>query len=99
MTLEILQKEMIRLKRNLISLIIAITMSSGMLVVNPINVDASVDSVAQINASGTTNEYGLANDTSKGTILHAFSWSFNTIREHMKEKNSIILFICPLLRI
>ena len=76
---------MIRLKRNLISLIIAITMSSGMLVVNPINVDASVDSVAQINASGTTNEYGLANDTSKGTILHAFSWSFNTIREHMKE--------------
>ena len=76
---------MIRLKKNFISLMISITMLSGMLVLNPVNVDASVDAVSEINTSGKTNEYGLANDTSKGTILHAFSWSFNTIREHMKE--------------
>ena len=76
---------MIRLKKNFISLMISITMLSGMLVLNPVNVDASVDAVSEINTSGKTNEYGLANDTSKGTILHAFSWSFNTIRERIKE--------------
>lgn len=31
------------------------------------------------------NEYGLANKTEEGTILHAFSWNFNTIKDRMEE--------------
>ncbi|MBE6051257.1 MAG: starch-binding protein [Clostridium sp.] len=74
---------MIRLKRNIISLIITITMSSGMLLVNPINTSASVNPEMQLN--NKRNEQGLAEKINDGTILHAFSWSFNTIKDRMAE--------------
>ncbi|MBQ2801750.1 MAG: starch-binding protein, partial [Lachnospiraceae bacterium] len=41
------------------------------------NVDAS-------NASNA-EKYGLADNTKDGVILHAFCWSFNTIKENMKD--------------
>ncbi len=31
------------------------------------------------------NEYGLANNIGDGAILHAWCWSFNTIKENMKD--------------
>ena len=41
------------------------------------NVDAS-------NASNA-EKYGLADNTKDSVILHAFCWSFNTIKENMKD--------------
>ncbi|MBQ2348146.1 MAG: alpha-amylase, partial [Clostridia bacterium] len=31
----------------------------------------------------TSNDYGLAEKTSEGVILHAFNWSYNTIKENL----------------
>lgn len=37
------------------------------------------------NITETGNEYGLADNIKDGTILHCFSWSFNTIAESMQD--------------
>lgn len=37
------------------------------------------------NITETRNEYGLADNIKDGTILHCFSWSFNTIAESMQD--------------
>ena len=44
---------------------------------------AETESV-QTSASTQTNPYGLTEKISDGVILHAWCWSFNTIRENMK---------------
>lgn len=36
-------------------------------------------------AADETNDYGLAEKTSQGVILHCFDWSYNTIKEHLPE--------------
>ena len=45
----------------------------------------SVASTAALSASAddTITDYGLAEKTSYGVILHAFDWSFNTIKENL----------------
>ena len=46
---------------------------------------ASIAPAAALNASadGTSSDYGLAEKTSDGVILHAFDWSYNTIKEKL----------------
>lgn len=46
---------------------------------------ASIAPAAALNASanGTSADYGLAEKTSDGVILHAFDWSYNTIKENL----------------
>ena len=46
---------------------------------------ASIAPAAALSASAenTTADYGLAERTSDGVILHAFDWSFNTIKENL----------------
>ncbi len=38
-----------------------------------------------VRSDKTVNEYGLADNISDGAILHCWCWSFNTIKENMKE--------------
>ena len=35
-------------------------------------------------STGTLNDKGLADDIQDGTILHAWNWSYNTIKENME---------------
>ena len=69
---------MLKINKRIISILSSIIVSSSFFICN-IN-ESSVKVLAS-----TVNNYGLANNTKDGTILHAFSWSFNTIRSKMKE--------------
>ncbi|MBD7912754.1 MULTISPECIES: starch-binding protein [Clostridium] len=78
---------MIRLRKRLTSLILTIAVASGLSFGNVAKEASAAVNSENIEAKATSdvNNYGLANRTQDGTILHAFSWSFNTIRERMKE--------------
>jgi alpha-amylase len=78
---------MIRLKKRLTSLILAIVVASGLSFGNVTkDVNAAINyEVNPATVSSDVNNYGLANRTQDGTILHAFTWSFNTIKERMAE--------------
>ena len=39
----------------------------------------------QVNVQAATNDYGLASNTRDGVILHAWNWSFNTIKENLPK--------------
>lgn len=39
----------------------------------------------QDSGNENVNEYGLAKDLKQGTIFHAWCWSFNTIKENIKD--------------
>ena len=41
--------------------------------------------VAEADEVNATNEYGLCDNTKQGAILHAWCWSFNTIKENLKD--------------
>ena len=69
---------MLRINKRIISIISAIAVSCSLFIYD---VDKKTVNVS----ASTVNSYGLANNTKDGTILHAFSWSFNTIRSKMKE--------------
>lgn len=69
---------MLRINKRIISIISAIAVSCSLFIYDT--------DKKTVNASASTvNSYGLATNTKDGTILHAFSWSFNTIRSKMKE--------------
>ncbi len=71
---------MLRVNKKILSIISAMVLSSSLILCD-IN-----SSTVEVSASTTSlNSYGLTNDTADGTILHAFSWSFNTIKSKMKE--------------
>ena len=46
---------------------------------------SAVPAVAVSASADETADYGLAEKTSDGVILHAFNWSYNTIRENLKD--------------
>lgn len=46
---------------------------------------SAVPAVATSAAADETTDYGLAERTSEGVILHAFNWSYDTIRENLKD--------------
>ena len=57
---------------------------------------SSLYQITQVQAAETASEstlatasqaakYGLADDIQDGAILHAWCWSFNTIKENMKD--------------
>ena len=69
---------MLKINKRIISILSSIIVSSSFFICN-IN-ESSVKVLAS-----TVNNYGLANNTKDGTILHAFSWSFNTIRSRLEE--------------
>ena len=46
---------------------------------------AAVPTMATNATADETKDYGLAEKTSQGVILHCFDWSYNTIKEHLPE--------------
>ncbi len=46
---------------------------------------AAVPAVGMTASADETKDYGLAEKTSQGVILHCFDWSYNTIKEHLPE--------------
>ena len=73
------------LKKRLRSLIAIVTVTTT-LITSGINV--TVASAANVNIStdySTTNQYGLESSVKDGTILHAWNWSFNNIKDNMKS--------------
>ena len=48
-------------------------------------VNAKVTEVAMEAEQVAAEDYGLCDTTKEGAILHAFCWSFNTIKENMKS--------------
>ena len=46
---------------------------------------AAVPTMATNAKADETKDYGLADKTSQGVILHCFDWSYNTIKEHLPE--------------
>ncbi len=46
---------------------------------------AAVPTIGMSARAEETKDYGLAEKTSQGVILHCFDWSYNTIKEHLPE--------------
>lgn len=78
-----------RLGKRLRGLIAIITVTTT-LVTSGINITAAnaanvnMESVTTV-SYGTTNQYGLASNAKDGTILQAWNWSFNNIKNNMKS--------------
>ena len=49
------------------------------------SVSAAETESVQTSASTQTNPYGLTEKISDGVILHAWCWSFNTIKENLPK--------------
>ena len=45
----------------------------------------AVPTIGMTASADETKDYGLAEKTSQGVILHAFNWSYNTIKDHLPE--------------
>ncbi len=58
--------------------------SAGVVFAEETEIDTSAVTTESV-SNNSANPYGLAEKTKDGTILHAFCWSFNTIKANMKE--------------
>ncbi len=57
--------------------------AAAVMFVSPLGGQAAVD--ASPAAANSASSYGLAQNIEDGTILHAWCWSFNTIKDNMKN--------------
>ena len=58
--------------------------SAGVVFAEETEIDTSAVTTESV-SNNSANPYGLAEKTKDGTILHAFCWSFNTIKANMKD--------------
>ena len=77
-----------KLSKKLVSIITAIVVASSLVFTNVGTITASATTVAtnenETQAQASANNYGLTDNSQDGVILHAWCWSFNTIKENMK---------------
>ena len=75
---------MLKFKKKIISLITALTVSSSIFIGIPITTKAfTTDNSISIEKS--SQNYNLPQYVKDGVILHAWNWSFNQVKEHIKE--------------
>ena len=76
---------MIKRTKNIIRLIATVLVASNLFVtgIPSYKINAYADTTT--NTSANASEYGLAENIKDGTILHAWCWSFNTIKENMAD--------------
>ena len=78
-----------KLSKKLVSIITAIVVSSSLVFTSVGSTIASAATVVsdenETQQELSSNDYGLADNCQDGAILHAWCWSFNTIKENMKE--------------
>lgn len=85
---------MLRLRNKLKNLIavavVAVTITSANLGLNSLKVNAAsknhlINRNNEIVSMKDSNDYELASNAHDGTILHAWNWSFNTIKNNMRD--------------
>ncbi len=69
-----------RFKRSLCSVFLTLALILSLVAGSIPMGQLAVDSIVTVEAN---NDYGLADNTEDGVILHAWCWSFNTIKENM----------------
>lgn len=68
-------------KRSLCSVVVTLALILSLVAGSIPAGQIAIDSVSTAEAA---NDYGLADNTKDGVILHAWCWSFNTIKENMQ---------------
>lgn len=78
---------MIRSKKKLLRLITAVLVASNLVVtgIPSYKVNAYADTNTTTYSDSNSEKYGLTQNVKDGTILHAWCWSFNAIKENMAD--------------
>ncbi|MCH5300970.1 MAG: starch-binding protein [Ruminococcus sp.] len=76
-----------KLFRKPLSLVLAVLMILSALSVSLVNIEINAKAYETNNTQSTDsdNPYGLTENIKDGAILHAWSWSFNTIKENLQR--------------
>lgn len=73
------------LKKSLSAVLSVIMVFSSFVFLNA-NIDAATQQTKQqVSAETSQNPYGLTENINEGAILHAWCWSFNTIKENLQK--------------